>query len=89
MPRTIAPLDVQLLFDDLAQDLIRRGWRHYSARAILHRIRWHFHVDQGNREWKCNNNWTPLLARNWLNRHPEYPKFFEVRERTNKWRIDD
>jgi hypothetical protein len=88
MPRTIAPLDVQLMFEELTQDLLNRGFTRYSARAILHVIRWHKHLEQGNRDFKCNNNWTPLLARNWLERHPEYPEFFELRDRRNGHWVD-
>ena len=64
------PPAVLQLFERLAQELIDRGWQHYSADAILHRVRWHFQCEQGDREFKCNNNWTSRLARWWLERHP-------------------
>jgi hypothetical protein len=73
------PQDVRELFAQFANDLIRSGWKHYSADAILHRIRWHYHVEIGNREFKCNNDWTAYLARWWLKNNPEHPEFFELR----------
>ena len=73
------PRDVVALFDHFAHQLAGAGFRRYSARAILHRIRWHHHVDRGNREWKCNDHWTPAMARAWLAENPQYPGFFETR----------
>jgi len=89
MARKIAPPDVQELFDSLALGLARNGFKRYSARALLHVIRWHYHVAKGEREFKCNDMWTPLMARNWLRRHPQYPDFFELRERRRKMVEDD
>jgi hypothetical protein len=76
------PRDVCDLFEKLARDVIERGFEHYSSDALLHRIRWHYHVERGHRSFKANNNWTAGLARWWIKRHPEQPKFFELRERT-------
>ena len=73
------PLDVCHLFEKLTLDLWGAGWEHYSARAILHRIRWHKHVDVGDRSFKCNNNWTPALARWFMAIHPEMGDFFHIR----------
>lgn len=73
------PLDVSSLFEKLTLDLWNAGWEHYSARAVLHAIRWHKHVEVGDRTFKCNNNWTPALAR-WFHRvHPEMGEFFHTR----------
>lgn len=73
------PLDVVHLFEKLALQLWEQGREHYSARAILHRIRWHFDVDMGDRDFKCNNNWTPALARWFMAKHPECGDFFRTR----------
>lgn len=75
------PRDVCDLFDKLACGVASRGWQRYSSDAIVHRIRWEMHIERGDRAFKLNNNWTAPLARWWLARHPEYPKFFELRER--------
>ena len=73
------PPDVVELFERFAIEAARKMPR-YSARAILHRIRWFEHVERGHRSFKCNNNWTPKLARWFLDRHPEFPDFFETRD---------
>ena len=75
------PVEVCDLFERFALDIHRRGFTRYSADAVLHRLRWHMHIDQGNREYVCNNNWTSVLARWFLRKHPECGQFFELRER--------
>lgn len=74
------PEDVKRHFTRLALALIRAGHPHYSADAILHRIRWHHHVDQGDREFKANNNWTPALAREFHREYPAHKDFFQTRQ---------
>lgn len=73
------PLDVCTLFEKLALEVFSRGWEHYSARAILHRIRWHYEIEVGERGFKANNNWTPALARWFMKLHPETGDFFHTR----------
>ncbi len=80
-PLADVPADVIALFETLSLDVARAGHPRYSSDAILHRIRWHFQIEQGRLDFKCNNNWTAPLARWFLARHPELPKFFETRER--------
>lgn len=75
------PEDVCLLFERLALQVKARGHNRYSADAVLHQIRWHFNIERGDREFKANNDWTSVLARWFLAKHPELPKFFETRER--------
>ena len=73
------PDDVRKLFDQIATKLADDGWTHYSADAVLHRVRRHYQIEKGDRLFKCNNNWTSGLARWWLERHPEHPDFFRTR----------
>ena len=73
------PPEVSQIFDRLALDLIQRGWSRYSSDAILHRIRWHFRVERGDRDFKCNDHWTARLSRWWMDKHPEHDGFFETR----------
>jgi hypothetical protein len=77
--RSGAPLEVIELFDELALKVWSRGYTKYSARAILHQIRWFYHIEKGIREFKCNNNWSQTLALNFMARHPSMGKFFEIR----------
>lgn len=78
MPDDI-PSDVCQLFEKLALEIARRGYERYSADAILHRIRWEYQIERGNREFVLNDHWTAPLARWFLKAHPELPKFFALR----------
>ena len=78
------PPDVVQLFERLAFEVLGVGHVRYSARAILHRIRWHYTVDRGIREFKCNNNWTPRMARWFMKKYPHTVGFFEIRDRKKR-----
>jgi hypothetical protein len=73
------PVEVCALFEKLALQLRSTGFEHYSARAIQHRIRWHFTIDKGNRDFKCNDHWTPPLSRWVMKNHPHMDGFFRIR----------
>lgn len=73
------PTDICDLFERLALQVRDAGLHCYSARAILHRMRWFERVERGNGEFKVNNNYSAALARWFLDRHPELPDFFETR----------
>ena len=75
------PPDVCALFERLALQVSAKGHNRYSADAVLHQIRWHFNIERGDREFKANNDWTSALARWFIARHPDLPKFFETREK--------
>jgi hypothetical protein len=83
------PPEVVSLFESLSLRLAHDGWPRYSARAILHRIRWHYHVDKGDKEFKCNNNWTPRMARWFMDQHPELGEFFETRASPERHNMAD
>ena len=78
------PYNVIYLFEDLTFKVIARGFHRYSADALLHRIRWHYHIDRGITDFKCNNNWTAHLARWFMVNHPEHRGFFQLRKRSEK-----
>ena len=75
------PPDVAALFEQIALDIHAKGWNRYSADAVLHQVRWHRHFTYNDRGFKANNNWTSLLARWFLEKHPDKRGFFELRER--------
>lgn len=83
------PIEVCQLFEKLAFDARNAGREHYSARTILERIRWHYDVDRGLRDFKCNDHWSPFLARWFLKRHPSWGDFFELRKRNEQGRGRD
>lgn len=73
------PPDVCRYFEKLALDLIRDGHKRYSADGILHRIRWHWQVERGDRGFLVNNNWSAPLARWFIARNPGSKEFFALR----------
>lgn len=72
-PRVLA------LFERFALEAVRAGLSHYSADAVLHRVRWETAVAERSGEFKANNNWTSYLARWFAMRHPEHAAFFRTR----------
>lgn len=70
------PLEVITLFEKLALEAAAAGWEHYSARAVAERIRWHYHVDIGNRDFKLGNNWVPYMSRWFMLTYPHLDGFF-------------
>lgn len=78
------PIEVCDAFERIALEVKAMGYRRYSSDAILHRLRWHFRIERGDREFKCNDHFTAPLARWFLSRHPEMKGFFETRERRPK-----
>lgn len=74
------PPEVLDMFERLTLYAIDRGRRRYSADAILHRIRWEMQIEKGDREFKCNDHWTSVLSRWFMDRHPEHAGFFETRK---------
>ncbi len=74
---------VYILFQRFAGEVRGRGYRRYSADAILHRIRWHLNVDirpTFDSEFKINDHYSSRLARLLIERDPTYEGFFELRE---------
>lgn len=78
------PIEVCDLFEKIALEIKDAGWRRYSARAILHRIRWHYHMERHEIAFKANNNWTPAMSRWVMKKHAVLEDFFETREQTGK-----
>lgn len=75
------PEDVARKFLALALEVRARGFTRYSSDAILHRIRWHAHVERGDCDFKCNDHWTAPLARWAMAADERLAGFFELRRR--------
>jgi len=73
------PPDVEEMFNDAALSLIAKGWRRFSADAILHHIRWQSRVERGS-TYKVNNNWSSELSRRFARSYPQHASFFERRQ---------
>ena len=56
---------------------------HYSARTIIHRVRWHVDVDTVDTDGlgvKINNDFSPYYARMFELAYPQYAGLFERRK---------
>jgi hypothetical protein len=72
--------DVWRLFERFTFELIRRRFSHYSADAVLHRVRWETSsaIDDAS-SFKINNNWSAFYARKFHAKYPKYEGFFRLR----------
>ena len=62
---------------------VARVRSHYSAWAIVQRIRWHVEIETRSAdELKINNNWAALYARLFSLKHPEHENLFRCRKMT-------
>lgn len=68
------------LFKRFTFEVIRRGHQHYSADAVIHRIRWETGIKTTGDERKINNNHVARYARMFMEEHPEYRGFFRTRK---------
>lgn len=69
------------LFVRFAAEAIAVGRSRFSARTIIHRIRWYTNIElQAVDEYKINNNWSPYYARIFISIYPQYGWIFELRE---------
>jgi hypothetical protein len=85
------------LFERYAMQIVDSGRGHYSAAAVVHRIRWHMEVETSHPEVedgeheestdvKLNNNFIPHYARLFHTLHPRLDGFFRNRVLTSERR---
>ena len=72
--------EVYGLFCHFAGRLVKRGFEHHSADAVLHRIRWETAVETSHLGYKINNDFSAYYARLWMRLHPEHDGFFRTRK---------
>jgi hypothetical protein len=70
---------VWTLFQRFTNELIAAGFSHYSADAVLHRVRWETAVGMQHQGFKLNNNFTPYYARKYHQKYPNHAGFFRLR----------
>ena len=61
-------------------EVINKGFKHYSVKAVFERIRWHTDVETSDPEFKLSNNHTAYYSRMFMDKYPEHEGFF----RTNR-----
>jgi hypothetical protein len=66
------------LFVGFTFEKIEAGHEHFSADAVLHRIRWESPVHGGD-EFKVNNNFSSWYARKFAHAYPAHASFFRQR----------
>jgi hypothetical protein len=71
-------------FTDEAFKVQAKGFKHYSARTIIHVLRHHSAVTENGSEWKINNNYSPYLARLFDLAYPHKAGLFEYRTTKNE-----
>ena len=72
--------DVWFHFERFTLELIRKGYEHHSADAVLHRVRWETDANADGQPYKIQNNWTAYYARMFHRRHPIHAGFFRTRK---------
>jgi len=69
------------LFERFARTALQSGRTHYSAKAIMERVRWEISIkSQDDQGFKINNNYTSRYARLLATEYPEFKGFFHMRE---------
>lgn len=78
--------EVWRMFVEFAFDRIERGFQHYSADAIFHRIRWEMAQPtyEKGEEFKLNDHYTAFYARAFMKRYPKHDGFFRTRTQKSK-----
>ncbi len=59
--------------------VVNAGYKHYSARTILHVIRHRSALSEAGSGWKVNNDVSPYLARLFGMIYPEHSDLWEYR----------
>lgn len=70
---------IWVAFECEALKIARLGFKHYSARTIIHFLRHHSALQEKGGEWKINNDVSPYLARHFAEKHPKLKDLFEYR----------
>ena len=72
------------LFVRFSFEMINRGYKNYSAKAIFERIRWEKDAGgDGVSYFKLGNNYPSFYARRFMAMYPEHEGFFRTREQTS------
>ena len=73
------------LFTKYTLQMIAKGFKHYSAKAIFERIRWEKDLGgDGKTQFKLNNNYTAFYARRFGRAYPQHEGFFRNRKQTSE-----
>lgn len=71
--------EVYQYFMNFTLEVITKGFKQYSADAIMHRVRWETNVVTNDTKYKINNNHISYYARKFVEDFPEHKGFFNFR----------
>ncbi|CAB4132317.1 hypothetical protein UFOVP259_20 [uncultured Caudovirales phage] len=72
---------IWIAFEAEALKVLRKGFKHYSARVIVEVLRHHSALaEKPDNGWKINNNIIPYLGRLFAIINPTHANFFEYRQ---------
>jgi len=74
-------LNVWLEFEKITLDLIDKGHDQYSARTIVHVLRYQTHVGEFKSKYKINDHVSPMFARIFILIHPKHEGFFKIKNK--------
>lgn len=75
--------EVFALFERFTLEAIAAGATDCGAKAIWERVRWETRIREKRSDAECfrlNNNYTPYMARLFIQRHPEFDGLFATRK---------
>ena len=71
---------IWIAFEREALKIANLGFKHYSARTIIHFLRHHSALQEDGTHWKINNDISPYLARYFAEKYPNLKDLFEYRK---------
>ncbi len=73
------------MFVRFSKEIISKGYKNYSVKAVFERIRWEKDIGgDGINQFKLNNNYTAFYARKFMDMFPEHKGFFRTRTQTSE-----
>lgn len=79
--------DIYSIFCRFAFDAARVR-DYFSAKAIMHRVRWYTSIEERNSEFKIDDGWISHYARKFMEDYPQHEGFFEIRKRRESYHDD-
>ena len=67
------------LFQELCFDAMRAGQMKWSARSIIHVIRWEYTIKRESREFKISDHHSSFFSRLFALKYPKYKSFFSYK----------
>jgi hypothetical protein len=67
-------------FRELALVKLNAGFKKYSARTIVERMRWDYELPTTGDPFKINDDFVPIYARLLIYHEPRFTDFFELRQ---------